>query len=34
MILIGPVVENPLGFEDGQYFLGKVLRLQSSLTIR
>jgi len=33
IILIGLVVENPLGFEDGPYFPGKVLRLQSSLTI-
>ena len=33
IILIGPVVENPLAIEDGPYFIGKVLRLQSSLTI-
>jgi len=30
---MGLVVENPLKFEDGLYFLCKVLQLQSSLTI-
>ena len=33
IILIGLVVENPLAVEDGQYLLGKVLRLQMSSTI-
>jgi len=34
IILVGLVVENPLVVEDGQYSLGKVLRLQSSLTMQ
>ena len=32
MIVVRLVVENPLVIEDGQHFLGKVLRLQGSLT--
>ena len=33
IILIRAVVENPLAVEDGQYFLDKTLRLQTSPTI-